>query len=130
MDLINLDETDDNLNLNLFSDNGKHQSLGLDKIKEDSGQVSPLHDAVISILNEEIDTQNLPASPPFTKISAIKIYSTSALNDSVVSAAVADEGRNENENENGILNKTEITSKLARKDHTRSFLPRVKKHQK
>ena len=76
-----------------------------------------------TILNEEIVTQHLPASPPFTKVSTIKMYNnkTPLKNTKTVSPS----------NKSTLTKSTAIPlSNLGRKDHTKSYLPRIKKRQK
>lgn len=100
-----------------------------------------------TILNEEITAQNLPASPPFTKVSAIKMYTKSStpLRKIVIAKDVGTveimglpATSVENVEITTVLPDPTVTiteytrnpALLARKDHTRSFLPRIKKRQK
>lgn len=73
-----------------------------------------------NLLNEEIDTRNLPASPPFTKVSSIKMYKSPIKTSTSTSVAV-----------NKQVKSTPL-SKSNWKDPTKSFLPRIikKRHNK
>jgi hypothetical protein len=119
-EFINLDNLDDSVDdfLSNKLNNLTEIKEKVFEIREKSQQIND------TILNEEIDTQNLPASPPFTKISAIKMFSAPTKNSSTplrLKKQESETASEENENKTAIL---------ARKDHTKSFLPRIKKRQK
>ena len=114
-ELINLDNLDDSVD-----DFLSNKSNNFIEISDEKEQVKcdKSHQTSDTILNEEIDTQNLPASPPFTKVSAIKMFSAplkKPTNPPRPKEATEEENK---------------TVTLARKDHSKSFLPRIKKRQK
>lgn len=119
-EFINLDNLDDSVDdflsnkTNILTETKEKEQETLDKSKQSND----------TILNEEIHTQNLPSSPPFTKVSAIKMFSTPLKKPSTPLRPRKSEINQENVK---AENKTVI---LARKDHTKSFLPRIKKRQK
>lgn len=111
-DLINLEDCNDDF----FANKPKRAK------DEERNEIKEKEKVNETILNEEIDTQNLPASPPFTKVSAIKMFSTP-----VTLKKVATPLRPKLKSSDLLENKT---AALARKDCTKSFLPRIKKRQK
>lgn len=119
-EFINLDNLDDSVDdflsnkTNILTETKEKEQETLDKSKQSND----------TILNEEIHTLNLPASPPFTKVSAIKMFSAPLKKPSTPLRPRKPEINQENVK---AENKTVI---LARKDHTKSFLPRIKKRQK
>lgn len=123
-ELINLDTLDDSSN-DFFSNKPNPIELKEEKLTESSENQKTID----TILNEEIDTQNLPASPPFTKISSIKMFSNSEKMPATPLRPKESDTKIFSENDN--VSKTENkTAALARKNHTKSFLPRIKKRQK
>lgn len=137
-DLINL--LDDSVDQ--FFSNEPLKDSGTDCKAVDSNTVVESSKATDTILNEEITAQNLPASPPFTKVSAIKIYTKASTPlRPVKKVNVVNVTNVVDVNENSVVSSGSdsnliITSapktvaQTARKDHTKSFLPRIKKRQK
>lgn len=117
-DLINLADCVDDFFTNKPSDDIKDEKT-LENIEK--AQV------IETILNEEIDTQNLPASPPFTKVSSIKMFSKTEIISKKPSTPLRPKHEKYSESNDTKENRT---ATLARKDCTKSFLPRIKKRQK
>ena len=83
-----------------------------------TGQILPTSTASLSdLLKEEIDTRNLPASPPFTKVSSIKMYKTTPLKP----------GKTEIVELKPVKTKESNLPLKRAKDSTKSFLPRIVK---
>lgn len=118
-EFINLDILDDSVD-NFLSNKLNNLTETKDKEQETLDKSLKTSD---TILNEEIDTQNLPASPPFTKVSAIKMFSAPLKKPSTPLRPRKQLEMTYEKTENKTVT-------LARKDHTKSFLPRIKKRQK
>ena len=118
-----IDLNDDSLdNLITFNNAGTttNQQTSVETIKSPDQELKV---EINGFLNEEIDTRNLPASPPFTKVSSIKMYKT----------PMKTEGSGYKPNKSTPLIKVRgaIAGKPDWKDPTKSFLPRIikKRHQ-
>lgn len=130
-ELINLDNLDDSVAGFLSN---SHEPINFiehcekEYLKIDLSNQTQTND---TILNEEIDTQNLPASPPFTKVSAIKMFSTPAKKPMTpLRPRPKKEEINDFKAKANVVSKENNTVILARKDYTKSFLPKIKKRQK
>lgn len=119
-EFINLDNLDDSVD-DFLSNKTNNLSETKEKEQETLDKSQQSND---TILNEEIDTQNLPASPPFTKVSTIKMFSAPLKKPATPLRPRKLEITQEN------VKAENKTVTLARKDHTKSFLPRIKKRQK
>lgn len=114
-ELINLNELDDFL---------LAKPAQTDFSNDRNPEISANPDLNNTILNEELGLNGLPASPPFTKVSSIKMYKSTPLKPRVNPPLTSDRVSTETRAAAAVkINKSD-------RNQTKSFLPRIKKRTK